>query len=39
MKKLYVKKTYEKDSDGNYLLVVKTYDSKPSQPYQIIWLR
>jgi len=38
MKKLYIKQVYERTVDGEKLLVVKTYESEPEQPYQIVFL-
>jgi len=39
MTKLYIKTKTEKGPDGEKLLIVETYASKPAQPYQIIWVR
>lgn len=38
MKKLYIKERRYKNSDGDVLVVVETFDSTPSHPYQIVWL-
>jgi len=39
MKKLYIKQVFERTVDGDVLLVIKTYESEPAQPYQIIFVR
>lgn len=37
MKKLYIKETYEKDSDGEDLQVIQVYLSQPSDNYVLVF--
>lgn len=38
MKKLYIKENRYKNSDGDLLVVIETFNSEPEQPYQIVFL-
>lgn len=35
--KLYMKKSYKENADGELLTIIEVFHSRPSYPFEIVW--